>query len=264
MQVHRSHRMERLVDVLAEVVRAPVGDALEPETILIQSKGMERWLSNQLALRLGVFANARFPFPRGFIDEVFDAVVPAPEPNPVSHNREVLTFGILTLLPKLLADPAFAPLYGYLENDDQAVKRFQLAERIAHVFDQYLVYRPRLLLKWEKGQGADWQPKLWRALSQHLGGQHFATRALRFFQEWSPLLLAPGALPKRVSVVGVSALPPIYLKILDRISERCDVQLFLLSPSPEYFAQLRSLREVVRRPSVGRGGQAELAFDDRE
>jgi exodeoxyribonuclease V gamma subunit len=256
--------MERLVDVLAEVVRAPAGDALEPETVLIQSKGMERWLSNQLALRLGVFANARFPFPRGFIDEVFDAVVPAPEPHPVSYSREVLTFGILTLLPELLSDPAFGPLYGYLEGDDQAVKRFQLAERIAHVFDQYLVYRPRLLLKWQKGQGADWQPKLWRALSQHLGGEHFATRALRFFQEWSPLLIAPGALPKRVSVVGVSALPPIYLKILDRISERCDVQLFLLSPSPEYFAGLKSLREVVRRPSVGRGGQAELAFDDRE
>ncbi|HEY6724046.1 MAG TPA: exodeoxyribonuclease V subunit gamma [Polyangiaceae bacterium] len=260
MQVHRSHRMERLVDVLAEVVRAPVGDALEPETILIQSKGMERWLSNQLALRHGVFANARFPFPRGFIDEVFDAVVPDLEPaaGSATYSREVLTFAILTLLPGLLADPAFAPLHGYLEDDAEAVKRVELAERIAHVFDQYLVYRPRLLLKWEKGQGADWQAKLWRALRKHLGGQHFASRAQRFFQEWSPLLVAPGVLPRRVSIVGVSALPPIYLKILDRISERCDIQLFLLSPSPEYFAQLRSLREVGR----GRKGPAELAFDD--
>ena len=265
MQVHRSHRMERLVDVLAEVVRVPVGDALEPETLLIQSKGMERWLSNQLALRLGVFANARFPFPRGFIDEVFDAVVPEPEqraeaagPSAENYSREVLAFAILTLLPGLLSDPAFAPLHGYLEDDTDTVKRLELAERIAHVFDQYLVYRPRLLLKWEKGQGADWQPKLWRALRQHLGGQHFAGRAQRFFQEWSPLLLAPGALPRRVSIVGVSALPPIYLKILDRVSERCDVQLFLLSPSPEYFAQLRSLREIAR----GQSSPAELAFED--
>lgn len=267
MQVHRSHRMERLVDVLAEVVRAPVGDALEPETILIQSKGMERWLSNQLALRLGVFANARFPFPRGFIDEVFDAVVPEPErgsekPERSSedYSREVMTFAILTLLPGLLPDPAFASLHGYLEDDTDAVKRLELAERIAHVFDQYLVYRPRLLLRWEKGQGADWQPKLWRALRQHLGGQHFAGRALRFFQEWSPLLIAPGALPRRVSIVGVSALPPIYLKILDRLSQRCDVQLFLLSPSPEYFAQLKSLRELAREQN----SPAELAFDDHD
>lgn len=257
MQVHRSHRMERLVDVLAEVVRVPVGDALEPETILIQSKGMERWLSNQLALRHGVFANARFPFPRGFIDEVFDAVVPEAEPSSADYSREVMTFAILALLPGLLPDPAFAPLHGYLEDDAQSVKRVELAERIAHVFDQYLVYRSRLLLKWEKGQGADWQAKLWRALREHLGGQHFAGRALRFFQEWSPLLVAPGVLPRRVSIVGVSALPPIYLKILDRISERCDIQLFLLSPSPEYFAQLRSLREVTRAQAT-----TELAFDD--
>jgi len=205
-----------------------------------------------------VFANARFPFPRGFIDEVFDAVVPDAEPSSEAYTREVLTFAILTLLPRLLDDPAFAPLHGYLADDTQAVKRLELAERIAHVFDQYLVYRPRLLLKWEKGQGADWQPKLWRALRQHLGGHHFATRAQRFFQEWSPLLVTPGVLPRRVSIVGVSALPPIYLKILDKISERCDVQLFLLSPSPEYFAQLRSLREVAR----GQRGPAELAFED--
>lgn len=259
MQVHRSHRMERLVDVLAEVVRSPVGDTLEPETILIQSQGMERWLSNELALRLGVFANARFPFPRAFIDEVFAAVVPDGE-NGASYSREVLTFAVLTLLPELLPDPAFTALQHYLEDDDAVLKRFQLAERIAYVFDQYLVYRPRLILKWEKGQGSEWQPKLWRAVREHLGGQHFAGKVERFFREWSPLLVPADALPKRVSIVGVSSLPPIYLKVLDKLSERSDIQLFGLSPSREYFEELRSPRELRHT----RGSSKEPGFDAEE
>lgn len=252
MQVHRSHRMERLVDVLAQVVRSPVGDTLEPETILIQSQGMERWLSNELALRLGVFANARFPFPRAFIDEVFAAVVPSGETE-TGYSREVLTFAVLTLLPALLHDPAFTTLEHYLSDDDAGIKRFQLAERIANVFDQYLVYRPRLILRWEKGQGSEWQPKLWRAVREHLGGEHFARKVERFFKEWSPLLVPAEALPKRVSIVGVSSLPPVYLKVLDKLSERSDIQLFGLSPSREYFGELRSPRELQRRRSSAKG-----------
>lgn len=260
MQVHRSHRMERLVDVLAEVVRTPAAGTLQPETILIQSKGMERWLSNELARRLGVFANARFPFPRLFIDQIYDDIVPLPAGSHNHYSREVLAFTTLGLLDEMRSDSAFASIAGYLDDDPSELKRFQLAERIAHVFDQYLVYRPAMLLRWERGMGADWQPKLWRALSQRLGGEHFAKRTERFFHEWSPLLFPKTALPKRVSVVGVNALPPIYLKVLNQLSELCDVQVFALSPSGEYFAQTRSLREVVH----SKHGHKTLDFDDEQ
>ncbi len=260
MLVHRSHRMERLVQVLAEVVRAPVGAPLAPETIVVQSQGMQRWLSNQLALQLGVFANARFPFPRAFIEEVFDRVAPPEGGSGPDYSRELIAFSVLTLLDELLPEPAFAALRSYLSDEGDELKRFQLADRIAYAFDQYLVYRPRMILKWEKGSGTDWQARLWRRVREHLGGEHFARRAERFFKNWSPLLMPKDALPRRVSIVGLSALPPIYLKVFDKLAELCDVQLFLLSPSPEYFAQVRSLREVVH---AKRGG-GDLEFDDRE
>ena len=251
--------MERLVDVLATVVRTPAGAPLAPETIVIQSQGMERWLSNQLALRLGIFANARFPFPRSFIEEVFELVAPAEGPPGPDYSRELIAFSVLALLDELLPEPAFAALRSYLEDAEDELKRFQLAERVAYAFDQYLVYRPRMILKWEKGMGSDWQARLWRRVREHLGGEHFARRAERFFKNWSPLLISKASLPRRVSIVGLSALPPIYLKVFDKLAELCDVQLFLLSPSAEYFAQVRSLREVVH----ARRGAGDLEFDDR-
>ena len=64
LHLHRSNRAERLVDALAEVVRVPLGDAFAAERIVVQSKGMERWLAMELSRRLGVWANPKFPFPR--------------------------------------------------------------------------------------------------------------------------------------------------------------------------------------------------------
>jgi hypothetical protein len=66
MIVHRSNRTEVLVDALAELVAVPPEDPFAPETIVVQGRGMARWLSLELAGRLGVWANPAFPFPRAF------------------------------------------------------------------------------------------------------------------------------------------------------------------------------------------------------
>ena len=80
MIVHRSNRTERLVDALAEVVARPPADPFAPEMIVVQGNGMERWLAMELARRLGVWANPRFPFPRTVIEQAAAAVLGAPPP----------------------------------------------------------------------------------------------------------------------------------------------------------------------------------------
>lgn len=62
--------MERLAGVVAEPLYSP----FVSEVIVVQSKGMERWLSMELARKLGVWANCRFPFPNRFMLEIFKAV----------------------------------------------------------------------------------------------------------------------------------------------------------------------------------------------
>ena len=54
MFVVRSNRAERLVDHLAEVLREPLSDPFTAERVAVQSRGMERWLSQELAARLRV------------------------------------------------------------------------------------------------------------------------------------------------------------------------------------------------------------------
>jgi exodeoxyribonuclease V gamma subunit len=47
MYVHRSNGTETLVDALARVVSRPLADPLAPESIVVQGRGMERWLSTE-------------------------------------------------------------------------------------------------------------------------------------------------------------------------------------------------------------------------
>ena len=68
------------------------------------------------------------------------------------------------LLEQMLTEPAFAELRSYLESDDKGVKRWQLSERIADVFDRYQYYRPELIKTWSSSGGDDWQARLWRGL----------------------------------------------------------------------------------------------------
>jgi len=47
--IHTSNKMEILLDHLAEVLNEPVGPVLSQEAIVVQSQGMSRWISMELA-----------------------------------------------------------------------------------------------------------------------------------------------------------------------------------------------------------------------
>jgi exodeoxyribonuclease V gamma subunit len=236
MYVHRSNRMEVLVDELARVLRVPKLAPLASETIVVQSRGMERWLARELSLRLGSFSRARFPFPRAFIQEAMDAVL-GPQEGAARFERGALTWSIVSLLGELRAERGFATVSSYLSDDPDGRRRVQLAQRIAHLFDQYSVYRPSMVLEWEAGKGSDWQAILWRALTARLGSSHFAARSRDFERSFSPLFVARGSLPPRICIVGGASLPPLFLRLLGKIAEAVEVHLFALSPSSEYFAE---------------------------
>ena len=67
-------------------------------------------------------------------------------------SREVMLWEIMRLLPEMLDQPEFGPLKHYLSDAADMRKRFQLSSQIANLFDQYLVFRPDLVLAWDEGR----------------------------------------------------------------------------------------------------------------
>ncbi|MCW8848315.1 MAG: exodeoxyribonuclease V subunit gamma, partial [Sedimenticola sp.] len=67
LHLYHSNRLERLADELANILTVPLGDPFAAETLVVQHQGMGRWLSLELARRLGICANTTFLLPAGFI-----------------------------------------------------------------------------------------------------------------------------------------------------------------------------------------------------
>ncbi len=237
--LHRSNALEVLVDRLAQLVAEPVGPPSQSELIVVQSRGMERWVSQQLARRLGIWANGRFLFPRNLVEHILAEVLD--EEREVAHpySPESLTWAVAALLPELSEEPAFAPLRSYLQGDEGGVRRLQLARRVGDLFDQYVVYRPELVAAWESGKDDDWQARLWRALVQRGRGRHLADRAGECLSRLAVPDADLGALPRRVTLFGISTLPPLFVRVLGGLSTHLDVHLLQLSPCQEFWADLR-------------------------
>jgi exodeoxyribonuclease V gamma subunit len=239
--VHRSNRLERLAEGLAEVVRQPLDDPFARECIVVQGPGMERWLAASLARELGVWGNPWFPFPRALIELFLEQVVDAREPSdqPARFDSLTMVWLIAQELPGLLADPAFREVAAYLEGDRERERLIDLSRRLAESFDQYIIYRPELVLAWQRGADSHFQAKLFRSVLQRSLAPHLAERMAAFERSLTRgATLAPdvGGLPERISLFGISTLPPAFLGMLTRIAEQLDVHVFLLTPSREYWA----------------------------
>jgi exodeoxyribonuclease V gamma subunit len=242
--LHHSNRLERLADALAEVLETPLASPLAPEVVAVQSIGTARWLALRLARRFGVTANLQFPFPAALLWRLFRSVLPAvPERSPFA--AEVLTWRGLGHLVEVVAEPGFEPLADYLREGDD-LRRYALAEQIALLFDEYLVYRPEWILAWEHGKADHWQARLWRRLT---GGQPVRHR-VRLAQEFVATLRAgsPGlaSLPSRISLFGLTTLPPAHLGLFATVAQVLDVHLFLLNPCQEYWGVIRDEGEITR------------------
>ena len=112
--LYTGNRLEVLVQVLAEVLNQPLSYPLSPEIIVVQSKGMERWISMELARLHNICANISFPFPISFVYDMFKSLMPdLPEESP--FDPDVMSWKIMNLLPECMSDPEFEHLRNYLE-----------------------------------------------------------------------------------------------------------------------------------------------------
>ena len=243
-----SNRLETLADKLAARLRSPLASPFQPEIVVVRNKGMERWLKLQLAERLGVCACCEFPFPETFGQRVFRAILPEIAREP-PLDRETLTWRIAQVLPELKERQGFAPVHRYLgaadEPEDER-KLIQLAGRLANLFDQYLVFRPEMILEWDAGRDSQWQAELWRAISADVRPRHAAALWSKFERAVLEPHLEMPEIPQRVSIFGISALAPFYLGLLAGLARHRQANLFLLQPSQEYWGEITSPREEER------------------
>ena len=210
VRLHHSNRLEVLAAGLAHLMRTDPGDPFAPERIVVPHPTIGRWLSLELARELGIAANVRYEQPAEFAWSIMRGVVPElSREQPYAPAR--LRWRIHDLLPGPPAEsgglerqaaggePASVPrgasaadggapalggaVGGYLRDGDPR-KRLELADRLARMYDQCLLYRPDWIREWESGSAPHWQARLWQRVvgTDGAGGADHWVGALERFR----------------------------------------------------------------------------------
>lgn len=263
--VLHGNRLEDLRQVVFEWTRQHPLAPLEEALFLVQSNGIAEWLKLALAQDAGICAATRVELPARFLWRAYRQMLGrAAVPSTAPFDKMPLTWRLMRLLPSLLDRPDFAPLQRFLSDGD-ALRRFQLAERLADLFDQYQVYRADWLEDWADGRDvlrraddqrvelADdqrWQSALWRAVLADVPeierASSRATIHRRFVAELAAGVAPLQPLPRRVVLFGASALPLQTLEALAAVARHCQVILAVPNPCRFHWADIIDGRELLR------------------
>lgn len=250
------NRMEDLVTLLSRLLELPSNTPLSEDIIVVQNQGMHHWISLELASRRGVLMNTRYPLPGNFFWGLINQVLSDESlPDASPYSREILIWAIYESLAAndFVGDASCSEARNYwhdaVTQQEDSLKRFQLARELADLFEQYLIYRPEWITQWQTGEGASgnlianhWQGKLWNCVYKRLGDPPLTL----IEKTIAKLATNSCALPDRIFIFGINALPPLWMDFINVISAYSDVHFFMLNPSDEYWGDLRSEKTQIR------------------
>ncbi|PAU93888.1 exodeoxyribonuclease V subunit gamma [Aliifodinibius salipaludis] len=247
--------LEELADRLfRELDENPLSNPLDKEIFVVQNHGIGQWLSLRMAEHPngnGIAANLEFEFPSERIwslirlmDEDIPQILPS--------DRGPMTWTLMELFEDEQFLDQFENLRHYIDEKDpeqRAMRSWKLASKIADVFDQYLIYRPQMILDWETDEELNtqnteaekWQAELWRRLISHwqetYEGSHLHRAKLQN-HVWQNIedkkedKLPVDELPDRISVFGVSSVSRAFIKTMTKLSKLTEVHFYHLSVDP--------------------------------
>ncbi|MBI5480931.1 MAG: exodeoxyribonuclease V subunit gamma, partial [Deltaproteobacteria bacterium] len=179
LKVVYSNSTEELLAALARDVAAARAGAglLEPTHLVVPDRHVAAWVKLGLARLQGLCANVEVHYLKRF----FGDLVAGAAPDVRLVDAETLLGLVLAVLldDDLLQAADLQPAHAYVEAvaDPFArdLRRWQLAERLAHLFEEYELSRPELLDGWLRSAGsgrrarrgpadtgpAAWQRRVW-------------------------------------------------------------------------------------------------------
>jgi exodeoxyribonuclease V gamma subunit len=263
LYLHRAERADRLVTALGDLLSTPLPDPFATEIISVPTPGVERWLSQGLAQRLGttpgrsdgVCAGVDFPSPRRLVARALAGSADEEDADPWQPHRAV--WPLLRVIDACRGEAWAALLWHFLGGNGRSTeqdplrtgRRWSTARHLAGLFAKYATTRPTMIGSWSEGHDVDawgsalpadraWQAELWRRLRHELAVPSPAERVQAALVR---LRIAPenSDLPERLSVFGATRLDPDHLLVLSALAEHRDVHLWLAHPSPALWASVR-------------------------
>jgi exodeoxyribonuclease V gamma subunit len=246
MRLFHSPQVEPLLVHLAQRLETPLDDPFAAEIVVVPSGDMARFLKRELARSLGarkgndgIVSNINFVYPRQLVNATADV------PTGPMHSEWDTNNLVWGIVDTLLSHPSIS-VPGFSEAP------LTVASRAAALFDRYASHRPELLQQWVAGGVNDgklttnnlntitkdqiWQKDLFIEVSKKFEAAQISSRAfndLDGFVEALRRLTADSALPKRISVFGITTLSRTARHILQALSQVCDIHIYMVYAAGE-------------------------------
>ena len=268
IQLGISNALKSLVEQLATALSRQKS-VFQPVYIVTQTAGMNIWLKQQLAQKLGIAANIQFLKPNDAIHLLFKKLSGRYLFQSISaHDLNWLIFDILDEREFKSQFPKISEYYNQ-EGLEGEIKRMALAEKIADLFDQYQVYRAPEMDRWNTGENWDslkgvpnetdeaWQKYIWNraremAQDKFSDKTYIGKHILEELEKSDSVEKLKNEVPA-LYFFGLSLITEYHLQIIYEVSKHIKVAFLFQNPAPwKYWYEDRSEKIVDFLKHIGK------------
>lgn len=227
MKKYVSNRLEDLCQQLATNISSSDGSVFSKDIIITQTEGMNAWLKTELAQRNRVLAQFEFQNQDGMFAQLYKLLLDKPISNQFDQNK----YAIYNLLSKESFSSQFPHIAQYYTENSK--RRFELATKIADLFDQYQLYRPEIISAWDNNRcitdhaDENWQQWLWKKLEV----QSKEKRKVELIDalEANKELICKKY--PRISLFGISIFTPFHYDFFKTLALYTSVEIYICLPT---------------------------------
>lgn len=249
--------MNTLSGALAEkLAETAPNDPFASQQIIVPNLDTARWFKLFAAEKNEIAANLECLLPAEWLWRQIRKIYPD-LPEILPSDLQPMKWTLFELLSEPEQRKKFEQLDRYVMNqpEERRVQAlYQMAGQIASVFDEYLVYRPDMIIQWQQGQSGKedekWQAELWRLLNtrwKNFGNKKRKNRAELYQEVMTKLSDQSLETDDSIYLLNPGLMPLPIIKMLKKIGEISDLYLYQIKVSMQSKENLNELIQTTGR-----------------
>ncbi|QIQ41458.1 MAG: exodeoxyribonuclease V subunit gamma [Buchnera aphidicola (Aphis urticata)] len=231
--LYKFNQLNTLFLKICQIIQKnPLTHIFTKEIIIHDNELLFQYLNIFTANHTGISSDFKLIHPKVFIWNILKQIIPENE----IKNILKKTTNIWKIM-KIIEENDF---FENIKQNDNQIKKFEFSCLIEHLFQQYILYRPQWMQKWEKkdkkistmNSKKLWQIKLWNKIinddNNHID-QSINNFANLFYKFKNVIQKKKIILPKRIFIIWSFNINPSYIEIFHKISIYTDVYFLYLT-----------------------------------
>ncbi len=257
-----AYNLKNLLAKLKKNLAASDSNPFRAKEIIIENSAQADWLTFEIAKHFGVAFNLKFTFINDFFKTILETFEKNIDLN--YYSKHNLQWRIIKILQN---NPNINEILSLYLEDNNPAKLFQISKLIAQLFYQYQIFRPDLIIDWNKNifkldtKNDHWQFKIWQEIKKDINFTDYSEIILQFLRYENNFEKIN--LPKTLNIFGIFYLPPIFLKLLEKLSSNSSINLYIFNPCPqEYWFDLKTEKEKLKKQNYFDLSTAEINYEE--